>query len=110
MVTDWNALGFVVQQGNTYVEVDRCGIPSITLVTPSLNFQDVPQGPSGMSRKQALAVVFEVQSPTVAVTLQFQSGPTFVRLVRFTAGPVVLGPTPANPFGPPRLWVNFENG
>lgn len=110
MVTDWNTLGFVVQQGGVFVEVDRCGTPSITLVTPSLNFQDVPQGPSGMSRKQALAVVFEVQSPTAAVTLQFQSGPSFVRLVRFTAGPVVLGPTAANALVPARLWITYETG
>lgn len=110
MVTDWNTLGFVVQQGNTYVEVGRCGTPSITLVTPSLNFQDVPQGPSGMSRKQALAVVFEVSSPSSAVTLQFQSGPSFVRLVRFTTSPVVVGPTAGNSLVPARLWITYETG
>jgi hypothetical protein len=73
MVTDWSTLGLVVQQGNSYVEVGRCGTPSIILVAPSLNFQDVPQGPSGMSRKQAPAVVFEVSSMAGAVTLEFQS-------------------------------------
>jgi hypothetical protein len=110
MVTDWNTLGFVVQQGSTYVEVGRCGTPSITLVTPSLNFQDVPQGPSGMSRKQALAVVFEVSSPSSAVTLQFQSGPSFVRIVRFTASPVVVGPTAGSSLVPARLWITYETG
>ena len=110
MVTDWNTLGFVVQQGSTYVEVDRCGTPSITLVTPSLNFQDVPQGPSGMSRKQALATVFEVSSTTAAVTLQFQSGPSFIRLVRFTAGAVVVGPTVGSALVTARLWITYETG
>ena len=110
MVTDWSTLGFVVQQGSAYVEVGRCGTPSITLVTPSLNFQDVPQGPSGMSRKQALAVVFEVSSPSSAVTLKFQSGPSFARLVRFTASPVAVGPTAGNALVNARLWITYETG
>lgn len=110
MVTDWSTLGFVVQQGNSYVEVGRCGVPSITLVTPSLNFQDVPQGPSGMSRKQALAVVFEVSSPSSVVTLQFQSGPTNTRIVRFTTGPVAVGPTSGSALVPARLWITYETG
>jgi len=109
MVTDWNKLGFVVQQGGVFVEVARCDTPSITLVTPSLNFQDVPQGPSGMSRKQALAVVFEVESQSSTVTLQFQSGPSFVRLVRFTTAPVLVGPT-GNALVPARLWITYETG
>jgi hypothetical protein len=110
MVTLWNTLGFVVQQGNSFVEVERCDTASITLVTPSLNFQDVPQGPNGMSRKQALAIVFEVQSTGAAVTLQFQSGPTFARLQRFTTAPVVVGPTAGNAIVPARLWITYETG
>lgn len=110
MVTKWNSLGFVVKQGSTYVEVERCDIPSITLVTPALNFQDVPQGPSGMSRKQALAVVFEVQSTAAPVTLKFQSGPTFLRLQRFTSVPVVVGPTVGTDVATARLWITYETG
>lgn len=110
MVSDWNTLGFVVQQGNGYVEVERCGTPSITLLTPLLNFQDVPQGANGMSRKQGLAAVFEVSSTSTAVTLQFQSGPSFVRLVRFTTGPVVVGPTAGNALVYARLWITYETG
>ena len=110
MVTKWNTLGFVVQQGASFVEVARCDTPSITLVTPSLNFQDVPQGPSGMSRKQALAVVFEVESTGAAVTFQWQSGPAFVRLQRFTPGPVVVGPTVGSSIVPARLWITYETG
>jgi len=110
MVTKWNTLGFVVKQGDTYVEVGRCDTPSITLVTPALNFQDVPQGPSGMSRKQALAAAFEVQSTGAAVTFKFQSGPTFVRLQRFTAVPVVVGPTVGNAVATARLWITYETG
>jgi hypothetical protein len=110
MVTDWSKLGFVVEQGNTYVEVDRCGTASIVLVTPSLNFQDVPQGPSGMSRKQALAVVFDVSSTSAAATLNFQSGPSFARLVRFTTAPVVVGPTVGNAIVSARLWITYETG
>lgn len=110
MVTMWNSLGFVVQQGSAFVEVGRCDTPSITLVTSSLDFQDVPQGPNGMSRKQALAVVFEVQSTGAPVTLQFQSGPSFARLRRFTAGPLVVGPTAGSAIVPARLWITYETG
>lgn len=110
MVTKWNTLGFVVNQGGSLVEVGRCDTASITLVTPSLNFQDVPQGPNGMSRKQALAVVFEVQSTGGAVTLQFQSGPTFPRLQRFTTASVVVGPTVGNAIVPARLWITYQTG
>ena len=110
MVTKWNSLGFVVKQGSTYVEVGRCDTPSITLVTAALNFQDVPQGPAGMSRKQALGVVFEVQSTGAAVTLQFQSGPAFVRLQRFTSVPVITGPTVGNAVATARLWITYETG
>jgi hypothetical protein len=110
MVTKWNTLGFVVKQGDTYIEIGRCDTPSITLVTPALNFQDVPQGPSGMSRKQALAVVFEVQSTGAAVTFKFQSGPTFVRLQRFTVVPVMVGPTVGNAVATARLWITYETG
>lgn len=45
MVDKWHLLGFVVEQGNQNVETSRCTTPSITLLTPLLNFQDVPQGP-----------------------------------------------------------------
>jgi hypothetical protein len=82
MVDKWHTLGFVVQQGNTFVEVDRCDTTFITLLTLSLNFQDVPQGPVGLSRKTALAVSFEVKSTGSAVTLEVQPGdlPTHPRL------------------------------
>jgi L-Lysine epsilon oxidase N-terminal/L-lysine epsilon oxidase C-terminal domain/von Willebrand factor type A domain len=109
MVTLWSTLGFVVDQGGSFVEVARCDTPSITLVTPALVFQDVPQGPSGMSRKQALAVVFEVQSTSSPVTFQFQTGPAFSRLKRFSTPPPV-GPTVGNAVLVARLWITYETG
>ena len=36
-----------------YVEVERCDTASITLLTPHLDFRDVPQGPMGMVREAA---------------------------------------------------------
>ncbi len=110
MVTNWHTLGFVVQQAAQYLEVDRCDTPSIALVTPALHFNDVPQGPNGASRKLGLAVTFEVQSTTAAVSLAFDSGPSFPRLQRVTPSPLVLGPTGANTVAMARLWITYETG
>src|SRR5258708_18266179 len=74
MVQKWNQLGFVVRQGDQHVEAERCDTASITLLTPLLNFQDVPQGPLGMQREAALAISFEVISPSSPVTLQYAAG------------------------------------
>ena len=111
MVAEWHTLGFVVKQGSQYVEVDRCDATFITLLTPHLNFQDVPQGPSGMSRKTALAVVFEVKSTGAAVTLDLQagSGPSHARLTVPDIS-VSVGPTIGNTVATARLWVIYETG
>ena len=56
------------------MEVDRCDLPSVNLLTPLLDFQHVPQGPMGMVRETALAITFEVTSPSGPVTLQYAAG------------------------------------
>ena len=94
MVAKWNQLGFVVRQGAQHIEVARCATASIDLMTPLLNFQDVPQGPMGMVREAALAIVFEVVSPSSAVTLQYAPGgaPSHPLLSAFNTS-VTVGPT-----------------
>jgi hypothetical protein len=109
MAEAWHTLGFVIKQGNEYVEVDRCAGTFITLLTPTLNFQDIPQGPMGMSRTIALSIVFEVKSTGVAVTLEFQSGPTHSRLKRLDSS-VTIGPTVGNEIATSKLWVTYETG
>jgi hypothetical protein len=111
MVTKWSQLGFVVDQGGQFVEVDRCDTASIYLVTPHLAFQDVPRGPMGMSRKTALAITFEVISPAGAVTLQVNAGdgPSHARLT-LPATSVTVGPTPTGQIATARLWVIYETG
>jgi hypothetical protein len=109
MTQQWHTLGFVVRQGNKYVEVDRCDGTFITLLTPTLNFQDVPQGPMGMSRQTALAIVFEVKSNGGPVTLEFQSGPSHPRLQRVNTT-VTVGPTSGSSIATARLWVKYETG
>ena len=110
MVAEWHTLGFVVEQGGAYVEVDRCDSTYINLLTPSLNFADVPQGPGGMTRKQALAVVFEVGSPGGAVALEWDSGPSHPRLQRLTTAPVSVGPTTPPGVATARLWLTYQTG
>jgi L-Lysine epsilon oxidase N-terminal/L-lysine epsilon oxidase C-terminal domain/von Willebrand factor type A domain len=111
MVQKWNQLGFVVRQGNQHLESERCDTSSITLLTPLLNFLDVPQGPMGMVREAALAIAFEVISPSSAVTLQYAPGgaPSNPRLVAFNTSDTV-GPTPANGIATARLWVIYRTG
>lgn len=109
MVHEWHTLGFVVRQGSEYVEVDRCDSTFITLLTPSLVFQDVPQGPMGMSRKVALPIVFEVRSPGAAVTLQIQSGPVAPRIVPLATADTV-GPTAGASIATARLWLTYQTG
>jgi L-lysine epsilon oxidase-like protein/VWA domain-containing protein len=109
MVNKWNTLGFIVRQGTQHVEVERCDTPSITLLTPSLNFQDVPQGPMGMVREVALAITFEVISPSIAVTLEYAPGgaPAHPQLVAFNTS-VTVGPTAANTVATARFWVIYR--
>jgi len=109
MVDKWHKLGFVLRQGSQHVEVDRCDIPSINLLTALLIFQDVPQGPMGMVREMALAITFEVISPSSSVTLQYAPGgaPSHIQLVAFNSS-VTVGPTPANGLATARLWVIYR--
>jgi L-Lysine epsilon oxidase N-terminal/L-lysine epsilon oxidase C-terminal domain/von Willebrand factor type A domain len=111
MVDNWHKLGFVVRQGAQLVEVDRCDLASINLLTPLLNFQHVPQGPMGMVREAALAITFEVSSPSSAVTLQYAPGgaPAHPQLLAFNTS-VTVGPTTPNAIATARLWVIYRTG
>jgi hypothetical protein len=111
MVNEWHTLGFIVNQGGQYVEVDRCDTTFIALLTPHLDFQDVPQGPMGMSRKTALAVTFEVRSTGGLVTLEVPAAdaPAHPRLT-LIASSVTVGPTVGNAIATARLWLLYETG
>lgn len=108
MVDKWHELGFVVKQGSQHVELDRCDLENINLLTPLLDFQDVPQGPMGMVREVALAITFEVSS-TSPVTLEYAPGgaPSHPQLTAFNTS-VTVGPTPASGVATARLWVIFR--
>lgn len=111
MVQKWHTLGFVVAQGSSHVEVERCDTPTITLLTPHLNFIDVPQGPMGMVREQPLAISFEVISPSAAVTLQYAPGGGLAH-PQLVAGntSVSVGPTGVAGMATARLWVIYRTG
>lgn len=111
MVALWHTLGFVVQQGAEHVEVEHCDEASITLLTPSLRFIDVPQGPMGMVREAALAISFEVLSPGSAVTLDYAPGgaPAHPQLLAANTS-VTVGPTATNAVATARLWVIYRTG
>ena len=109
MVDKWNTLGFIVRQGAQRVEVERCDTPTITLLTPALNFQDVPQGSMGMVRETVLAITFEVISPSSSVTLQYTPGgaPSHPQLTAFNTS-VTVGPTAGNSVATARFWVIYS--
>ncbi|HEX5875228.1 MAG TPA: LodA/GoxA family CTQ-dependent oxidase [Pyrinomonadaceae bacterium] len=109
MVNKWNTLGFVVRQGAQNVEVEVCDTPTITLLTPALNFQDVPTGPMGIMREAVLAISFDVISPATAVTLQYapMGGPAHPQLVAFNTS-VTVGPTAGNSVASARFWVIYR--
>ena len=109
MIAKWNQLGFVVKQGSQHAEVARCSTASIDLLTPLLNFQDIPQGPMGMERDAALAIVFEVISPSSSVTLQYAPGgaPSHPLLTAFNTS-VTVGPTAGSSIATARLWVVYK--
>jgi len=111
MIAKWHTLGFVVQQGAQHVEVERCDTASITLLTPHLNFIDIPQGPMGMVREQPLAISFEVISPSAAITLEYAPGgaPTHPQLVA-NDNTVTVGPTSGSSVATARLWIIYKTG
>lgn len=111
MIAKWHALGFVVRQGTQHVEVERCDTATITLLTPHLNFIDIPQGPMGMVREQPLAISFEVISPSSAVTLEYSPGgaPAHPQLVAGNNS-VTAGPTGGSGVATARLWLIYRTG
>ena len=111
MITKWHTLGFVVQQGTQHVEVERCDTATITLLTPHLNFVDVPQGPMGMVREQPLAITFEVISPSSAITLEYAPGgaPTHPQLIAGNNS-VTVGATAGNSVATAQLWIIYKTG
>jgi hypothetical protein len=109
MSLKWDTLGFVVRKGNEYVEVDKCHVPSITLLTPHITFSDIPQGPLGMSSKVSMPIIFEVKSIGGPITLEFQSEPLHARL-RYFKPSVSVGPTIGSEVATAKLWLSYETG
>ncbi len=109
MVSEWNRLGFVVEQGADHLETQHCDELSITLLTPHLDFLDVPQGPMNMVREIPMAITFEVVSPSAALTFQYATGgaPNHPQLVAATTSDTV-GPTAADAVASAQLWIVFR--
>ena len=109
MIDYWHTLGFIVREGEKYVEVDLCPRASITLITPHRDFKNTSQGPMGMTRQKALPIVFEVRSTESPVTLEFDSAPLHPRL-KCIVPTVTVGPTKDNEVVTARLWITYETG
>jgi hypothetical protein len=103
----WHKMGFVTLQGGDLVETDRCtGADTwVSLVTPALTFHNIAQGPMGVTRKAARAIVFEVRSQT-PVTLNFTAGPTDASLSKYTMTPLTV-PATGTTVSTVRLWIVY---
>lgn len=109
MVAYWHSLGFVVQDGPQYVEVNRCDIPSIVLTTAFLLFDNVPQGPMNTPAQVSLPIVFEVANTGGQVTLEVDQAPWNPRLVPSPLSQAV-GPTLPGETVQVEFWVTYETG
>ncbi len=111
MVDKWDTLGFVVKQATRNEEVERCDTASINLLTPHLDFVDIPQGPLGTVREIPLAIAFEVISPSSSVTLEYATANEFShpQLVAGNPTGVTVGPTTSG-VETARLWVIYRTG
>ncbi|GAB3439077.1 LodA/GoxA family CTQ-dependent oxidase [Actinophytocola sediminis] len=111
MVANWHRLGFVVRDGDDHVEVDHCDEASVALRTPHLSFTDVPLGPLGAVGEQALAIEFEVISPSAELTVEYAPGgsPANAQLVAASISATV-GPTAPNEVATARLWLVYRTG
>ena len=106
MVSKWSDLGFVVEQDDgQYREVERCSIPHVSLLTPTVDFGAVPEGPMG-SRKTAAAITFEVSAPNSQVELTAKPGQLKPSLT-LVSSPAPVGPTGDDP-ETVRFWVQYE--
>ncbi len=108
MVDKWHNLGFILRSGTQHVEFNRCDVPSIQLMTPVLNFLDIPAGTMGMIRQTALAITFEVISPSSSVTLQYAAGgaPSNSQLTAYNST-VTVGPTSGSGMATAQLWIIY---
>lgn len=109
MVKKWHTLGFVIKQGDQYVEVDRCDTTFTTILTPIINFKNVPQVSSNVSNRVSLPIVFEVKSTNKPVSLEVSSDPIHPRLT-FQNRSVNISPTIENEIAEPKLWITYETG
>jgi hypothetical protein len=115
MVDYWYTLGFIVREGKRnmegekHFEVDVCPRASVTLITPHRDFKDTSQGPMGMTRQNALPILFEVRSTKFPVTFEFESAPSHPRL-KYLVPTVTVGPTEGNEVATARLWITYETG
>jgi len=109
MVSLWHRLGFVVQQGEEYKELDRCGIVFVILITLHLDFRCIPIKPLGLSRSVSLPITFEIISTDLPVILEIESGPFHPRL-KASGSSVSVGPAQGNGIAIARFWITYETG
>jgi len=112
-VSMWHTLGFVVQQGDQFVQVDRCDSAlSIALLTPVLDFGNVPTKPSGVPGSGLRAIEFEVvtSSQTNLKIATLPQNPRFVPDLPSQAPYEVTVPATGGGVAIARFWVRYTTG
>jgi hypothetical protein len=104
----WQTRGFMVLQGDDLEYVEDCSVPYVALLTPSVDFGAVAQGPSGGVAYGSAAIVFEVGSTMSAVELVVVS-PLPAGLTAVTPSETV-GPLAAGEIATVKLWLTYTTG
>ncbi|HEY0468943.1 MAG TPA: LodA/GoxA family CTQ-dependent oxidase, partial [Polyangiaceae bacterium] len=106
LLANWPRAGIRVKQGDTFVVAEKCNAEfEITLLTPSLDFGQVAEGPSGMTGSALRAVVFEVSSTLDSVLLEYATEPS-APFSKAATDPGDIGPTVGGP-QTVRFWIRY---
>lgn len=77
MASSWHTLGFVTQVNGEFEDSERCAWPSITLMTPVVDFGSVPLKPGlrPMPREIVQYIVFEISSEDQLLSFEIDRHP-----------------------------------
>lgn len=101
----WSTRGFMVLQNDDLEYVESCAHPYVLLLTPSLEFGTVPQGPAGAAAFAHLPIVFEVVAEGDDVELVLTAPPAPFFALRGVSETV-----PAGESRTVKFWITYLTG
>lgn len=101
----WSSRGFMVLQNDDLEYVETCTDPYVLLITPALEFGEVPQGPGAAGASAHLPIVFEVVAGADDVELVLTAP-----LPPFFANRGLSETVPAGETRTVKLWITYATG